>query len=168
MILAGYESVVVLQRQSRTGCIPSAVEWMARFKGALDLTAYEGFQERFDLTRQGGANDFESVAVAVRREFPQVRVLRVPDFHSADDKLNAIRDFLEKQQPVAMSLAQALPGGGANYHVVPVVEVDTHSLTVLWMNADTIEGQRRRLAIGEVRRLHATYPGGKDLLGWDP
>lgn len=167
MILAGYESVVVLQRQPHTGCVPSAIEWMARYKGALDLAAYEGFQERFDLTRQGGANDFESVAAAVRQVFPRVRLRRLPDFHSADDKLNAIRDCLEKQQPVVMSLA--LPRvDGTNYHVVPVVECDSESVTVLWMDSDTIEGQRKWFAISEVQRLHASYPGGKDLLVWDP
>ena len=168
MILAGYECVVVLQRDSSTGCVPSGIEWMARYKGALDLAAYEGFQERFDLTRHGGTNDFESVAAAVRLVFPQVRLRRVPDFHSADDKLNAIREALEKQQPVLMSLAQPHPAGWCNYHVVPVVEVDSESVTVLWMDSDTIEGQRKRFAISEVQRLHASYPGGKDLLVWDP
>ncbi|MFN6196558.1 MAG: hypothetical protein ACK5BN_22365, partial [Planctomycetota bacterium] len=128
MILAGYERVVVLQRQPSTGCVPSAIEWMARFKGALDPSAYEGFQERFDLTLQGGTNDFESVAAAVRLVFPQVRVRRIPEVHSADDKLQAIRDFLEKQHPVVMSLAVPRPGGGAAYHVVPVVEVDSESV----------------------------------------
>lgn len=168
MILAGYENTVVMQRHSRTGCVPSAIEWMARYKGALDLAAYVGFQERFDLTRQGGTNDFESVAAAVRRVFPQVRVRRVPDFHSADDKLNAIRETLERQQPVLLSLAQARASGGCDYHVVPVVEVDSESVTVLWMNSDTIEGQRKPFPADEIRRLHATYPGGKDLLVWDP
>jgi hypothetical protein len=78
--------------------------------------------------------------------------------HSADDKLNMIRETLERHQPVLMSLAQARPVGGLDYHVVPVVEIDSESVIVLWMNSDTIEGQRKRFVFDEIRRLHATYP----------
>lgn len=159
--LDGYSNTLVKQRSPRTGCIPSGIEWMVRYMKVQGVNC-ASFQEDFDLEAQGRmGNGFETVPAAVSKTYPQIATTPRA-FENADDKIACIRDAIAQGTPCLVSLWQE----GNGFHVVPVVEADDTSITVLWMDKETIEAQRRVFDYSEVRRLHDAVSGGRDILAW--
>lgn len=159
--LDGYNNTLVIQRNRRTGCIPSGIEWMARYMKVHEVDCIS-FQEDFDLEARGEkCNGFETVPPAVSMNYPQIATTP-RGFENADDKIACIRATISQGLPCLVSLWQE----GNGFHVVPVVEADDTSITVLWMDKATVEAQRRVFDYSEVRRLHNAVLGGRDILVW--
>jgi hypothetical protein len=126
------------------------------------------FQDEFDLdmARQPSEpfrNDFESVASAIQAKYPPVR-FKVNIFAQLDGlgKLRFVEEHVSQQRPLLISLAQA-PFGGGGYHIMPVVDMDDHTLTLLKILSADGNPQLQQLPKSELVRIHDNYPGGKDV-----
>lgn len=168
--LKNYDQLLVHQRRTSTGCIPTGIEWMFRFAlrqgslGQIKPSDLDDFQERFDLDHGNSQpqNNFDSVPAAVAEAFPEIQFHK-EDFATGAEKLRRIEELLEQQIPCLLSLSN---GPGKGWHIMPVVEVAGGEVVLLTLNGSTVVEQRRTIAISEVVRRHDEYPGGKDILVW--
>ena len=156
--LNNYEETLVVQRNPITGCIPSAIEWMIRHK---ETEAPDDFQEKYDLEANGkGKNTFETVSSAVQKEFSDLN-FEFLEFDNGKDKLEHIEKRISEQTPCLISITQSPTGG---WHTVPVVEIDSGSVFVLWMDTYDIVKQIRRYPRLNLEMMHDKWKGGKDTL----
>jgi hypothetical protein len=66
--LLDYHKILVIQRQQRTGCIPSAIEWMLRYVKVKGID-FDTFQEKYDLAYQDkGDNHFGSIPPLIMQD----------------------------------------------------------------------------------------------------
>ncbi len=162
-ILSNYENTLVIQRNTKTGCIPTAIEWMVQYMqvGGIDFAT---FQEDFDLEARGiEGNGFGSVAAAVSISHPNVQTAHI-HFDDADAKLLRIRECIDGQVPCVLAVLQI----GQPFHAVPIVEAHSGSIAVLWLDAGSIEGQRREFTDEEIKGWHENDGGGgRDILVWE-
>ena len=162
--LNDYENIVVVQRNRQTGCIPSAIEWMFRYRGT-DIP--DDFQERYDLAvnRIVETNTFSLVSSAVNRDFRDINfeIRNESDFEDGNHKLSYIEEKISSQIPCLISITQRSTGG---WHCVPVIEINSRSVIVLWMDNPIIGQQIRRYPRRNLARIHDDWPGGKDTLSY--
>lgn len=159
--LDGYKDTLVIQCNRETGCIPSGIEWMARHMGVSDAS-FDYFQEEFDLASRGiEPNGFGNVPTAVAAKYERVQTAPI-GFPDANDKIACIADCIGRGIPCLISLWQ----GNGSFHIVPVVATDETSITVLWMDGETIEDQTRSITHDNIRQWHSAVEGGHDILVW--
>lgn len=158
-VFPGWEKFARPQRQGETGCIPTGFEMLLRAAGVegVDLTR---FQEEYDLELRGvGENNFESVATAVREDYPHV-CFTGKSFQTGAEKLQFIEERLSARQPVLISLALTPRGG---WHIMPVVDANDKDLYVLWLMFPDGKHDVRVLPKAELIRCHDDWLGGKDV-----
>jgi hypothetical protein len=161
--LPDWDKCLIEQRDLERGCIPTGYEWMTRVAGIEDVNL-ETFQEDFNLEARGeGENNFDSIAEAVERRYPGVRIQR-KSFETGEEKAEFIQELMEKGIPCLMSLALD-PGGKC--HIAPVIYVDDQRMELAWM-VDK-EGMARicEISLDEVKKVHDDWPGGKDIAWLD-
>src|SRR5262249_7310832 len=150
----------VPQRRQATGCIPARYEMILRSAGVQGID-FDAFQDEFDLDKDlppdaPGVNHFGSVAAAVNNKYPSV-VFRHRGFPKAQGaaKLTFIENQLAARRPILISLALA-PFGSLGWHVMPVVDADADTLTLL--RAVLPNGQPDKLTIpkAELVQIHDT------------
>jgi len=159
--LENYEKVLVEQKNLLTGCIPTSIEWMMRYKG---ITVTEDFQEEYDLEKKGKAeNTFESISTEILKNKFKIKfeIKDEKDFPDGKQKFKYIEKLISKQIPCLISITLEPVG---NWHIVPVVEIHYKSVYVLSMNGTTIEVQLKRYPRGGLEWAHNHWPGGKDIL----
>lgn len=161
-ILSGYKNICVVQRNPQTGCIPTGVEWMLRYKGIQGID-FTNFQERFDLDlqkRKLGINNFNSVSTAITQAYPAAKFASKP-FSTGKEKLSFIEDLILKGIPCLVSIALT-PFGG--WHIVPVVEIDKDIVKVLWLHDPDITKQVASFLRAHLEFIHDNWVGGQDIL----
>src|SRR5262245_59970801 len=133
-VFPDWQRYAVHQQRPKTGCIPTGYEMILRSAGRH--VDYASFQDEFDLDKNWKPgdtflNNFESVAAAVRARYPDV-VLRSEAFPKGDgvSKLAFVEKHLSMKRPLLVSVAQT-PFGGDGWHIMPVVDMDHDSLTLL-------------------------------------
>ena len=161
--LPDWDKCLIEQRDLERGCIPTGYEWMIRVAGIEDVNL-ETFQEDFNLEARGeGENNFDSIAEAVERRYPSVRIRR-KSFETGEDKVRFIRDLVEKGVPCLLSLTLDPRGG---WHIVPVIYADDQKMELVLL----VDGQGRRkiceIPLDEVIRRHNDWPGGEDVAWLD-
>jgi len=157
-ILKDYEGTLVVQRNPITGCIPSAIEWMMKYKG---VEVPNNFQEKYDLENQKIAeNTFKTVHSAVLKTYSKLN-FEFLEFDNGKDKLAHIEKRISEQIPCLISITQSPTGG---WHIVPVVEIDSTNVFVLWMDTFDIVKQIKRRPRRNLEMMHDRWPGGKDIL----
>lgn len=156
------------QRRLETGCIPTSYKMMLRAAGAKEID-FDSFQDDFDLDKDianTGAvpqNNFDSVAEAVRKKYPDVYFKKEP-FAKGDGakKLARVEELIAKGRPVLVSIANA-PTGGLGWHIAPIVDSNADELILL----DYIDAQGktylRPLKKADFVHYHDNYHGGDEL-----
>ena len=161
--LQNYYDVLVIQRQLKTGCIPSGIEWMLKYLNIVNIN-YDNFQEKYDLLLQGkGDNHFGSIPPLVMKDYSNV-ILISRQFQYGEEKIEFIRNLISRRIPVLISVALS-PSGG--WHIVPVVEIDDVKISLLSMVGDTIQKQIKKLQLSDVENRHNNWRGGQDILYCD-
>jgi len=166
-VFPDWERFAVPQKREETGCIPTGYEMILRAAGATGIE-FATFQDDFDLDKdrkqhEGFRNNFESVAAAVRAKYPQVVFeSRRFDPGCGQDKLRFIEDHVSKKQPLLISLAKA-PYSGRGWHIMPVVDMDESSLTLLEIMRTDGAKDTKELPKTELVRIHNNYPGGDNV-----
>jgi hypothetical protein len=165
-VFPNWQNFAVMQRRAQTGCIPTGYEMILRAAGATGID-FKTFQDDFDLEKDlpenaPRLNDFGSVAQAVRKKYPSV----VFDFQTfakgkGAAKLAFVEDRIRLGQPFLVSLALPPPGGG--WHIMPVVDADDGSLTLLWSISADGRPDLRKLLKSDLVRIHDTHPGGEEV-----
>lgn len=157
--LSNWNKYLVIQRDPTQGCIPTGYEWMLRMVEAkgIDLN---GFQEDFNLESKGfGANNFDSIAQAVFKVYPNVRIVS-KFFQEGREKVDFIRRLVENNIPCLLSLT-LYPTGG--WHIVPVIFIDDHVIKMIWDVQSTGKVVILELPVLEVIDRHNQWPGGDDI-----
>lgn len=166
--LKGYEKIIVPQRHRETGCIPTGIEWMIRYKASqtgkwhIPEDELKDFQEKYDLELNGtGSNWFSSIEKEIKKTYPQIPLEIISFDDSGIDKYNHIEGLIKKGTPCIISIKK---NRQENAHIVPVVEIDETIVNVIW-DADFTEGQKivsipRELLIN----LHDEGVIGKNIL----
>ena len=162
-----WQRFAVAQRREMTGCIPTGYEMILRASGATGID-FDSFQGDFDLDKDlppGAArvNHFGSVAAAVRQKYPSV-VFAFRSFAKGDGaaKLAFIEEQLANRRPVLVSLALPPPGEGG-WHIMPVVDLDDDSLTLLWSMSPEGRATLLKLPKPDLVRVHDLFPGGEEV-----
>jgi hypothetical protein len=161
--LSHYRQIFVYQFAPATGCIPAGIEWLMRYHG-IDVGNSQVFQSKYDLQGQGrGSNNFRDVSQAVQQDYPSVN-FRIEVFDppkTGADKLNRVETLITADKPVLISVQRFLAAGiPAGFHIVPVVEIDSHTVTVSnWTGTPCLYTFRRQ----ELIQWHNHY-SGRDIL----
>src|SRR5687767_1025608 len=117
-----WQKFAIPQRRPATGCIPTGYELILRAAGAAGID-FDSFQDEFDYDKDRHAlsirhpirsirtllrprNNFETVARAVSRKYPNVRfrVVRFPK-GQGDKKLAFVEEHVSRQRPLLISLS---------------------------------------------------------------
>ena len=152
--LPHWKDTVVEQKHRKTGCIPTAYEWMISYLEIKSVNL-DTFQDDFDLELRGeGSNSFITVAERVIKKYPQARI-NVRDFTDGLEKIEFIKGLLQNDIPCVMSLT-IYPEGG--WHMVPVVYIDDTEMKVVW-TGDIV----CRYTLTDIINRHNNWPGGKDI-----
>jgi hypothetical protein len=166
-VFPDWRSFAVPQRRLATGCIPTGYEMILRAAGAQGID-FAAFQDQFDLDKvrqphEPYRNNFESVAAAVQVRYPSVS-FKVARFTRGDgaSKLRFVEEHVSHKRPLLISLAQT-PFGGGGWHIMPVVDMDDHTLTLLNIVRPDGNMQLQKLPKSELVRIHDNYPGGDDV-----
>lgn len=177
-VFPDWQKFAVPQRRLATGCISTGYELILRAAGAAGIQ-FDTFQDEFDFDKDRlpfspwrpvrgirdlfrPRNNFETIAAAVARKYPSVRlkVARFPKGRGGE-KLAFVERHVSQRRPLLLSLALDPPGSG--WHIMPVVDLDDERLTLLnFMAADgTLNMQT--VTRPELVRIHDEYPGGDDV-----
>ena len=161
-ILPNYHDTLVIQRQQKSGCVPSAIEWVLKYL-KIENVNFNGFQEKYDLIYQKkGNNDFGTISNLIKQDYPQVALIcKIFEPGCGKEKIEFINDLINKTIPGLISISLSPYGG---WHIVPVVEIDERRMAVLWMIEDTIERQKKEFPLSEIEFRHNEWPGGRDIL----
>lgn len=159
--LIGYRNTCVVQHNPRTGCIPAGIEWMLRFKGVKGVD-FSDFQEQFDLQGKGG-NNFQSVSSSVSFAYPHIK-FQFREFITGKEKLAFVEALLAQGKPCLMSIALKPEGG---WHIVPVVEINSKTVSILLMDDADTKKQVRCCQRDYLEYIHDNWPGGKDILAFE-
>lgn len=161
-ILSDFKNFCMVQRHP-TGCIPTSIEWMLRYKGVqkVDLS---NFLETFNLDLKSGklgTNSFDSVPKAIAQIYPFIK-LEKKIFQTGKEKLSFIEDLISKGIPCSISIALTPVGFG--WHIVPVVEIDKDIVKVLWLHDPDITKQTVSFLRAHLEFIHDNWIGGQDIL----
>jgi hypothetical protein len=162
-----WQGYIVKQKRQETGCIPTGYEMILRAAG-INHVAFDTFQDEFDLDKNlkpgdSPRNNFESVAHAIETKYPDVRFQHI-GFEKCDGrkKLEVVERMISQKIPVLISLALD-PFGGRGWHIMPVVDSSTDSLTLLWgVNANGTP-HVKTLRKADFVHIHENYRGGDDV-----
>ena len=164
---SNWQQYVVKQKRLATGCIPTGYEMILRAAGITHVD-FTTFQDEFDLDTDlkpgvQPRNNFESVAQAISARYPDIRFKRL-GFGKGEGqkKLEAVERMISHRIPVLISLALA-PFGGRGWHIMPVVDSTTDSLTLLWGVDDSGSPQTETLKKSDFVDIHENFPGGDDI-----
>jgi hypothetical protein len=153
----------VRQRRCDTGCIATGFEMILRAAGVPGI-AFDTFQDEFDLDRDrlpGSEfrNNFESVAAAVHKRYPHVRLVsKVFAAGRGIDKVKFVEERVAQQRPVLVSLRNE---GG--YHIMPVVDATDDSFTLLEYVDERGCPHTCSISKHNMAYLHDHYRGGDDV-----
>ena len=157
----------VHQRRTETGCIPTGYELILRTVGAQGVD-FAAFQDEFDLDcnrkpHEPFLNNFESVAAAVKAKHPEVK-FRSASFPKGEGtkKLAFIEQHLRKKRPLLVSVAM-VPFGGKGWHIMPVVDMDTDSLTFLKFVHANGSIELQRIDKPYLVTIHDQHDGGHEV-----
>lgn len=166
-VFPDWEQYAVPQRRPRSGCIPTGYEMLVRAAKVSDVDL-ETFQDEFDLDKDRlpndqPANNFESVADAIRRKYPHVQFRRIRFPHGCGfDKLKFIEEQITSKKPMLISLSLS-PFGGSGWHIMPVVDATENDLILLEHMA--LDGSKKviKLSKSDLVRIHDEFEGGNDV-----
>lgn len=159
-VLSDYKNICVTQKNPQTGCIPTGIEWMLRYKGIQGVD-FSCFQERFDLQgRQLANNNFDTVRNAITQIYSFLK-LDKKEFQTGKEKLTFIEDLISKGTPCLISITLT-PFGG--WHIVPVVKIDEEIVKVLWLHVPDITKQTVSFLRAHLEFIHDNWLGGQDIL----
>jgi hypothetical protein len=127
------------------------------------------FQDEFDLdkdiaqTKQPARNNFDSVAAAVNKKYPHVIFKRL-GFRKGEGqkKVQKIEEMIQGKRPVLISLALE-PFGGQGWHIVPVVDSDSDTFTLLWIVFSNGQCETKKIKKALVAEVHEKFDGGDDI-----
>jgi hypothetical protein len=159
-----WQQFAVHQRRQNTGCIPTAYEILLR-AAQVNNVDFASFQDDFDLDKNGGEpkNHFVSVAKAIEAKYPDVK-FQCESFQKGEgkNKLARVEEFIQKQQPVIVSLANAA-FGGKGWHIMVVVDANAENLTLLeYVFAD---GRIKTKTVSKQQfvDIHDKFAGGDEV-----
>jgi hypothetical protein len=160
-----WQKFCVVQRRPDSGCIPAGYEMILRAAGATGID-FATFQDDFDLDKnrlpwQEGQNNFDSVADAVSRRYPEVR-FQSRSFLVGDEKLRFVEEQIAHQRPVLVSIALNWIGQ-QGWHICPVVDATTAELALMWSVGPSGFPEVRPINKAEFVRVHDTFPGGREV-----
>jgi hypothetical protein len=152
----------VHQRRAGSGCIPTGFEMLLRAAGAKGID-FARFQDDFDLDQHGGQpqNHFVSVGNAIRKQYPNVEF--TCDFFpkgKGSDKLARVEELVHLKKPMLVSLALT-PAGG--WHIMPVVDSDSDSLTLLHHVDKAGTPQTLKVQKDDFVHRHDNWNGGEEI-----
>lgn len=163
-----WHKFAVVQRRPKTGCIPTGYEMLARATGVRDID-FASFQDDFDLDKDKdfnagdkSENNFGSVAKAIQRKYPQL-IYECVSFDISDKKIQFIDDQISQQHPVLLSLEMTLLTGEGGWHIMPVVDSDDKSFTLLYAMKANGEPDILKIKKQVVAYIHDNYEGGKEV-----
>lgn len=164
-VFPNWKQHAVHQRRPRTGCISTTYEMMLRAAGAQGIN-FKSFQDEFDLDQNKGQdetleNNFGSVNAEVQKKYPQVEFRR-EEFKTGAEKLAFIENRIRAARPVMVSIWMG-EFRQRSWHIMPVVDMDASTLTLLVKVQPDGTAETWNLAKSELVRIHDTYPGGNDV-----
>ncbi|KKK62001.1 hypothetical protein LCGC14_3008690, partial [marine sediment metagenome] len=102
--LIEWQKALVIQKDHRFGAIVAGYEWMIRHNKIKDIS-FETFQDDFNLqAKDKGKNDFDPIANAVSKKYPNVRV-KFKNFKDGREKVEFVKELISKNVPCMLSLA---------------------------------------------------------------
>ena len=162
-----WQKYAVKQKRNETGCIPTGYEMILRAADCKNVN-FETFQDEFDLDKnlrlgERPQNNFESVADAVKTKYPDIQFKHIGfEKGEGQKKLAAVEKMISQKLPVLISLALA-PFGGRGWHIMPVVDSNEGSLTLLWVVDDKLGPQTKTITKTDFVRVHESCEGGNDI-----
>jgi len=145
---------LIVLKDKRFGCIPWSFEWVIRYQNFQNVD-FKRFQCDFNFYESNG---YGLVAQKVKERYPQIDI-KTQGFEHGSDKVNFIKQKIEKDIPCVMALIDPQSG---NFHSVPIVEIDDIRMKVIW-DADTYGYQICELPIQMVIRAHDAQANGRDI-----
>lgn len=158
-----WQKHAVTQKHLNTGCIPTAYETMLKSKGAAEID-FANFQEEFDLERKGiEGNHFVNVAAAIQKKYPDVEFPCEP-FATGAEKLARVEEMIANGEQVLVSITnEPEHGPGNGWHIMPIVDSDDDSLTLLVYMPDTRVPVTKKISKKDFVDYHDNYGGGKEI-----
>lgn len=130
-VFANWQQFAVRQKRPQTGCIPWSFEILLRAGGVKGID-FETFQDDFDFDKdlpldtleknENRKNCFESVATAIEKRYPSLKIVRRAfgdDEEDAKEKISFLESRAAHGLPVIVSLKR-FPEG---CHVMPMVDI---------------------------------------------
>jgi len=168
----------VVQRNKKTGCIPSSIEWMLRYL-KIEGIDFDGFQEKFDLeiaiqryyeNRPDKKNTGGDVCGEVKKVYPQTSFKCDKPFKNGEEKLSFIKELIKKGIPVTVSLYRDEKKVSDTKievycHIMPVVKIGDNTITVLDLSKEV--DQEETYQKSDIIRQHDELPWGKDIIHWN-
>lgn len=167
-IFPEWRSFAVPQRRLKTGCIPTGYEMILRAAHVSGIE-FASFQDDFDLDKDsptGGPyrNNFKSVAASIQAKYPRVCFEAVRfDHGKGGDKLIFVEQHLQQKSPLLISLALEPFGWPGHYHIMPVVDIDDDTLTLLVIMKPDGNPELLPLAKQKFVQIHDSHQGGDDV-----
>ena len=149
-------------------CIAAGYEMILRAAGA-DGIDFATFQDEFNFDkdyRPGETephNSFGRIRTAIAERYPNV-IFGERSFAQGDGagKLAFIEEQLAQQRPILVSLALE-PFGHDGWHIMPVVDIDDDTVTLLNCLRDDGSPDLLHLRKQDLVDIHNNFDGGKEV-----
>jgi len=162
-----WQKYVVKQKQPATGCIPTGYQMILMAAGTKGVD-FDKFQDEFDFDKdlkpgESPRNNFDSVAEAIRVKHPNIHFKHIcfPK-NEGSKKLELVENLILQRKPVLISLALA-PFAGRGWHIMPVVDSSSDSLTLFWGIDDHGTADIKMLNKADFVHIHERFQGGDDI-----
>jgi len=159
-----WQKHAVNQRRPATGCIPTAYEMMLRAANVAGID-FAGFQDEFDLDKNGGSpkNHFVSVGKAVQAKYPGVEFVCEPFAKGkGQEKVARIDELLGQKKPVLVSIANAA-FGGPGWHIMPIVDATADEFVLLEYVEPSGKTHTKPIKKADVAKIHDNHAGGDEI-----
>ncbi len=159
-----WREYAVVQKRTKTGCIPTCYEMLARSSGISGID-FNSFQDDFDLdqdeNRESNKNDFYSVADAVLKKYPSLR-FECKEFITGKEKTDFLEKRIQEKKPTLLSL-NMVAVGYTGYHIMPILEYENDEYTLLNALLQNNEVHTHTVSRQKIEETHDKFPGGREV-----
>jgi len=157
--LSHWRDIVVVQKNPRTGCIPTGYEWLIKYQGVYRGINWDTFQKDFDL---GRSNSFVAVRCEIQKKYPHIEIEIKDDFKNGSEKVEYAKNLVEEDVPCLIVLPKR-KDNRIEGHIVPVVYIDNSKMKGV-IFATNIRSQKIcEVTINEIVHRHDNLKGGQDI-----
>jgi hypothetical protein len=155
-----------IQKEPKSGCIPTGYEFLIKM-GRIENVVHNTFQDDFDLNKRfndSSAANFRSVAEEIKRVYPFINIeIESFDKKEGQKKVAKIKELIEKDEPVLISLNINEFTGKMGWHIMPVIGISDNRFRLLKSYVDFGKPNLIWITFSNIIKIHENYPGGEDI-----